>query len=591
MTEKPISRRRNTITRLVYLAALSMAVIITLGQFSIPTAEAGQVNLSWSAPTNSNGSQVSDLAGYRLYAGNAPGSYQQSVDVGNQTSYTLGSLSDGASYYFAVTAYNTAKLESEYSNEINKTVLASTATYTITASSGTGGTITAVNNAYTSQSTNGTLTISSVTVTAGSSQAFSIAAGTGYQIMDVSVDGVSVGPVTSYTFGNVTANHTIAASFALTTVTSFTVTASAGAGGSITPFGTATLNSGASQTYAIAAATGYHISDVKVDGVSVGTVASYTFSNIAANHTIAASFAVTTATSFTITASAGTGGSITPSGTATVSYGASQTYAIAAATGYRILDVKVDGVSVGAVTSYSFSSVAANHTIAASFALKTFTITASAGTGGSITPSGTATVNYGASQTYTITAATGYLISNVTVDGIAKGSIASYSFSNITANHTIQASFLVSGTVAFATNSGGGQYTDSKGVYYQADARYSGGSTSSTTPAISGTIDDPLYQKDRYGSSFYYSIPVTNGNYSVTLKYAETYWWIPGKRVFSTLINGQTVISNLDIFSKVGQNAAYDVVVPVSVTNGVIKITFTSTIDWPKICAIVVRHM
>ncbi|OGU10968.1 MAG: hypothetical protein A2075_04075 [Geobacteraceae bacterium GWC2_58_44] len=516
MTEKPISRRRNTISRLVYLAAVSVAVIATLGQLSIPTAEAGQVNLSWSAPTNSNGSQVSDLAGYRLHTGNVPGSYQQSVDVGKQTSYTLGSLSDGASYYFAVTAYNTAGLESQYSNEIKKTALASTATYSITASSGTGGTITAVNNAYTSQSTNGTLTISSATVTAGSSQTFSIAAGAGYRISDVSVDGVSVGPVTSYSFGSVTANHTIAASFALTTATSFTITASAGAGGSITPSGTATINSGASKTYTITAATGYRISGVTVDGVSVGTAASYTFSNIAANHTIVASFALTTATSFTITASAGTGGSITPSGTATV--------------------------------------------------------------------------DYGASKTYTITAATGYLISNVKVDGISMGSIASYSFSSIRASHTIQASFLVSGTVAFATNCGGGQYTDSKGVVYRADARYSGGSTSSTTPAITGTSDDPLYQKDRYGN-FYYAIPVANGNYSVTLKFAETYWWIPGKRVFSTLINGQTVISNLDIFSKVGQNAAYDVVVPVRVINGVIKISFTSTIDWPKISAIMVRRM
>ena len=66
----------------------------------------------------------------------------------------------------------------------------------------------------------------------------------------------------------------------------------------------------------------------------------------------------------------------------------------------------VDGVSVGAVASYTFTDVAANHTIAASFAQTTYTITASAGAGGSINPSGAVTVNCGADQTFTITPAT-----------------------------------------------------------------------------------------------------------------------------------------------------------------------------------------
>ena len=66
-------------------------------------------------------------------------------------------------------------------------------------------------------------------------------------------------------------------------------------------------------------------------------------------------------------------------------------------------DVLVDGVSVGAVTSYTFTNVTANHTIAASFAIDTYTITASAGANGTISPSGHVTVNYGANQTFTIT--------------------------------------------------------------------------------------------------------------------------------------------------------------------------------------------
>ncbi len=54
-----------------------------------------------------------------------------------------------------------------------------------------------------------------------------------------------------------------------------------------------------------------------------------------------------------------------------MNYGASQTFTITPNTDYHVADVLVDGVSVGAVTSYTFSNVIANHTISASFALNT----------------------------------------------------------------------------------------------------------------------------------------------------------------------------------------------------------------------------
>ncbi len=148
---------------------------------------------------------------------------------------------------------------------------------------------------------------------------------------------------------------------------------------------------------------------------------------------------------YTITASAGAGGSISPSGSVSVAQGANQTFAIAASSGYSISDVTVDGASVGAVNSYTFGNVQANHTIAASFAaIASYTITASAGTGGSITPSGTVAVSQGGSQTFSIAASSGYSISGVTVDGAGVGAVSSYTFSNVQANHTIAASFAVS---------------------------------------------------------------------------------------------------------------------------------------------------
>jgi len=72
---------------------------------------------------------------------------------------------------------------------------------------------------------------------------------------------------------------------------------------------------------------------------------------------------------------------------------------------------------------------------------KIFIINASAGLGGSISPSGTITVNYGDSKTLTITPNSGYKISNVKVDGVSVGAVSSYTFNNITSDHTISATF------------------------------------------------------------------------------------------------------------------------------------------------------
>ena len=71
--------------------------------------------------------------------------------------------------------------------------------------------------------------------------------------------------------------------------------------------------------------------------------------------------------SYTITASAGLNGSITPNGAVSVTCGGNQSFAIAGDPGYHVLDVLVDGLSVGAPGSVPFTNVTQNHTIAASF--------------------------------------------------------------------------------------------------------------------------------------------------------------------------------------------------------------------------------
>lgn len=77
-------------------------------------ASAGTVSLAWDPVPDT------DVAGYRVYYGTAPGNYSQSVDVGNTTQTTVSGLTDCTTYYFGVKAYDTAGNEStDYSNEIS----------------------------------------------------------------------------------------------------------------------------------------------------------------------------------------------------------------------------------------------------------------------------------------------------------------------------------------------------------------------------------------------------------------------------------------------------------------------------------------
>ncbi len=145
--------------------------------------------------------------------------------------------------------------------------------------------------------------------------------------------------------------------------------------------------------------------------------------------------------SYTITATAGSGGSVSPAGNVNVVPGADQGFTVTADIGYHIVDVLVDGSSVGAVSSYTFTDVAADHTIAASFALNSYRITATAGFGGSLSPAGSVNVTHGANQGFTVYPDRGYRIFDLVVDGASQGALDSYTFRNVTADHRVHALF------------------------------------------------------------------------------------------------------------------------------------------------------
>ena len=150
--------------------------------------------------------------------------------------------------------------------------------------------------------------------------------------------------------------------YGTTSVNTNTISASAGSGGIITPAGIVTVLKTTNASFAITPNSGFAISDVTVDGSSVGAVPSYTFTNVTADHVISASFV---ATSAIITVTQGTGGTISPQGQVVVALGNDQTFNITAKSGFQISDVIVDGNPLGAVSSYTFPAVATDHTISA----------------------------------------------------------------------------------------------------------------------------------------------------------------------------------------------------------------------------------
>ncbi len=84
----------------------------------------GTALLSWTPPTeNTDGSTLTDLVGYRVYYGTQPGNYTESVEIANPglASYLIENLAP-ASWYFVMTSYNTANIESAYSEEVSKVI-------------------------------------------------------------------------------------------------------------------------------------------------------------------------------------------------------------------------------------------------------------------------------------------------------------------------------------------------------------------------------------------------------------------------------------------------------------------------------------
>lgn len=143
-------------------------------------------------------------------------------------------------------------------------------------------------------------------------------------------------------------------------------------------------------------------------------------------------------------------------------------------------------------------------------------------------------------------------------------------------------------SLVYAINAGSNTATTMAGVTYQPDNFYTGGSLNSTSDTIGGTVDDAVYQTERYGNTTY-EIPVTNGIYTVALHMVELFHQTAGARSFSVAVEGNRVLTNIDLYRLAGHDTAFEYIVrDVDVRDGQLTIALTTGVDNATISGIAI---
>lgn len=299
--------------------------------------------------------------------------------------------------------------------------------YNITGTVGANGTV------------NGETTINA-TLPYGSNYGLTITPADNYQVADVVVDGASVGAVNFYEFINITADHIVNVTFE---ATMYTLTATSNTEGcTITP-ATTTVQAGSDVNYTLTVANGYHLENVIANGQEVAvTNNAFTISNVQSDYTIFANFAPNYVT---VTVDQPDHATITP-GTMTYAYGATPSYMIVPEVGYDIVSVTAGNAVVpvtynNGIGTFILDPVHGDITLTATTSIKKFEITVTQGANGTIAPGTQTNVEYGSNKTFTITPNDYYVVADVIVDGSSRGALSSYTFYNVTGNHTITAVF------------------------------------------------------------------------------------------------------------------------------------------------------
>lgn len=324
-----------------------------------PVSASATVNGQISAPGTTTATNLNSPVTTNLDY-NSSKTYTVTADSG----YTINSLTvDGAAVPAAVgnTSWPVTFNALNRSHTISANFVGSTNTFTIQAN--TGGHIT-VDTCPTCD------WIGPITTTYGlitGSYVFTATPYAGYSIGEVYLSGVAQGvPGGQVLPYNIPVTLPLVTSLTVDFVPYVDVTSSvSGLGGTISPSGTTSVPSGQSITFDITPDAGYRILSITdtTTGTDLGTTSPVTLTNVTSTHNVVVTFQAT----FTITSSAGPNGTISPIGAVLADSGSSRNFSIMPDPGYRVADVLVDGTSVGAVTSYTFTNINSTHEIQVSF--------------------------------------------------------------------------------------------------------------------------------------------------------------------------------------------------------------------------------
>ena len=242
---------------------------------------------------------------------------------------------------------------------------------------------------------------------------------------------------------------------------SYTITANAGAGGTVNPGSYTLVPQNGTVIFDFTPSTGFRIASVTgvaagcrvISAPLSGNVVRYTISQITANCSLSATFT----NLYTVTFAADVGGTVSPSGDQRVVFGSTPTITVTPNRGFRLVNVTGCGVvfnggaAITGPTTWNTAAIATDCTVTAFFtALPTFTVTAAAGAGGSISPQSVA-VPQGLTTQFTVSPASGFQIASVTgCSGTRSGS--TYTTRPITAACAVTATFSVAPLPTFVVS-------------------------------------------------------------------------------------------------------------------------------------------